>query len=69
MPTTGFSTGHALFMILSGLLALFGVIAASHAADAGFALFGYALIAFGLGFGFWMLKRGLDAWGRARHPG
>ncbi|MFC0389095.1 hypothetical protein [Muricoccus vinaceus] len=69
MPTTGFSTGHALFMILSGLLALCGVIAASHAADAGFALFGYALIAFGLGFGFWMLKRGLDAWERARHPG
>ena len=67
MPATGFGTSHALFMILSAVLALLGVLVASHAADAGFAVFGAALVAFGLGFGFWMLKRGLDAWEKARH--
>ncbi|WP_043839566.1 hypothetical protein [Muricoccus aerilatus] len=67
MPATGFSTSHALFMILSAALALLGVAAASRATDAGFAIFGAALMAFGLGFGFWMLKRGLDAWEKARH--
>lgn len=67
MPATGFGASHALFMVLAGALALLGVLATARAADAGFAVFGAALIVFGLGFGFWMLKRGLDAWERARH--
>ncbi|TPG57688.1 hypothetical protein EAH89_09655 [Roseomonas nepalensis] len=67
MPATGFSASHALFMVLAGALALLGVLATARAADLGFAVFGAALIVFGLGFGFWMLKRGLDAWERARH--
>jgi hypothetical protein len=46
-------------MVLSGLLALFGLFATAHATDAGFSLFGWALMTFGYGFGFWMLHRGL----------
>ena len=67
MPATGFSLSHTLFIFLAGVLALLGVLAAARATDAGFAIFGAALIVFGLGYGFWTLKRGLDAWEKARH--
>ena len=66
MPAHGFTLSHALYMVLSGVLALIGAIAVSRAADAGFAVFGSGLMIFGFGFGFWMLKRGLDAWETAR---
>jgi len=67
MPATGFGLSHTLFMLLSGVLALFGMLALARSADAGFAVFGAALMVFGFCFGFWMLKRGLDAWEKARH--
>ncbi|MBB5693909.1 hypothetical protein [Muricoccus pecuniae] len=61
MPANGFTLTRTLYIIVSGLLALFGAFAASRATDIGFSLFGYGLIFFGYAFGFWMVKRGLDA--------
>lgn len=66
MPATGFTLSHTLYMVLSGLLALVGALVIARAADPGFAVFGAGLMVFGFGFGFWMLKRGLDAWETAR---
>ena len=67
MSADGFKMTHALYMIVSGLIAILGLFAASRATDLGFAVFGFGLLLFGCAFGFWMLKRGLDAWERARH--
>ncbi|MBP0447138.1 hypothetical protein J8J14_20380 [Roseomonas sp. SSH11] len=61
MQAQAFPLSRVLTIILSGLLALLGLFAASRATDVGFSLFGYGLIVFGYAFGFWMLKRGLDA--------
>jgi hypothetical protein len=66
MSGQGFTPARVLWIIASGLLALLGLLAASHAADTGFSLFGWGLLAFGSAFGFWMLERGLRVFDAAQ---
>ena len=66
MSANGFTLTRVLYMIASGLIALFGLFAVARATDFAFATFGFGLILFGYAFGFWMLKRGLDTAERAR---
>ncbi|MCK8784766.1 hypothetical protein M0638_10265 [Roseomonas sp. NAR14] len=58
------------FLILSGLLALVGFSAAGSAVELGLSLFGFLLLAFGLGFAFFTIKHHYDmaeAAARRRH--
>jgi hypothetical protein len=48
------------FLVACGLIALVGLFAIAAAEDVGITLFGYGLVAFGLGFGFSLVKRGFD---------
>lgn len=65
MSAQAFPLTRVASIILCAIVALIGLFAASRATDVGFSLFGYGMIVFGYAFGFWMLKRGLDA---ADHP-
>ncbi|MCO6417895.1 hypothetical protein JYK14_17250 [Siccirubricoccus sp. KC 17139] len=58
-----------VLLAVSGLLALLGLIAAAMAQDLGIAIFGWGLIGFGLGFGFFLLKRGFDEGERLARQG
>jgi hypothetical protein len=55
-----FPLSRVLFMVASGLIALVGLFAIAAAQDIGITLFGYGLVAFGIAFGFSLLKRGFD---------
>jgi len=56
------------FLALSTLFSiLVGLAAASVAQETAFALFGYALFAFGIGFAFFLIKKHFDAADAARH--
>jgi hypothetical protein len=60
LSDSGFTITRILYMAASGLIALLGLLAAARAADTGFALFGWGLVIFGLGFAFFMMQRGLE---------
>ncbi|WP_149536227.1 hypothetical protein [Siccirubricoccus phaeus] len=49
-----------VLLVVSGLLALLGLVAAAKARDLGIGVFGWGLLGFGLAFGFFLLKRGFD---------
>jgi hypothetical protein len=54
------------FLVMSGVIALVGLAAASVALELGLALFGYGLFAFGVLFGFFLLKHHFDSADTAR---
>ncbi len=51
----------AFFLAFSALLALIGLFAAAAAQEIGLSIFGYGLMAFGVLFGFGVIKRVFDA--------
>jgi hypothetical protein len=55
-----FPLSRVFFLVACGLIALVGLFAIAAAEDVGITLFGYGLVAFGLGFGFSLVKRGFD---------
>ena len=55
------------FLSLSTVVAILGLFAASVAQDFGMTFFGYALFLFGIGFGFFLLKKHFDAADASRH--
>ena len=52
--------------IVAALIALLGIILASHALDIGMTTFGFGLVVFGVGFVFWLIKDHWDEAERAR---
>ncbi len=48
-------------MIAAGLVALIGLVEATHAVDAGMYVFGLVAFVFGVFLDFWLLKRHFDA--------
>ena len=52
--------------IVAALIALLGIILASHALDIGMTTFGFELVVFGVGFVFWLIKDHWDEAERAR---
>jgi bacteriorhodopsin len=49
------------FLVMSAILAVLGLAAASAAQDAAFALFGYGLFGFAVLFALFLVKRHFDA--------
>ena len=55
-----------IFGIVATLIALLGIILASHALDIGMTTFGFGLVVFAVGFVFWLIKDHWDEAERAR---
>ena len=55
-----------IFGIVATLIALLGIILASHALDIGMTTFGFGLVVFGVGFVVWLIKDHWDEAERAR---
>lgn len=55
------------FLVVCGIVTILGLAAISVAQDFGLAFFGYALVAFGVLFGFFLLKKHFDMADAARH--
>jgi hypothetical protein len=55
------------FLVVCGIVAILGLAAVSAAQDFGLAFFGYAMFAFGVLFGFFLLKRHYDEIDSANH--
>ncbi|MGG5809201.1 hypothetical protein [Falsiroseomonas sp. CW058] len=55
------------FLALSGLMALIGLTIAAAATTGPFTAFGFALFAFGVLFGFFLIKRHFDEKDAAQH--
>ena len=55
------------FLVVCGIVTILGLAAISAAQEFGLASFGYALVAFGVLFGFFLLKQHFDAADAAKH--
>lgn len=55
------------FLVVCGIVAILGLAAISAAQEFGLAFFGYALFAFGVLFGSFLLKRHFDEADAANH--